>query len=55
MSFDALADEIARRAIASHCNAYYVCATQHQQEKVIADAKAQILVYLTAHATPKPE
>lgn len=42
MNLDELADFLARRCVVTHCNAYYVCVTQHQQEKVIADCTAQI-------------
>lgn len=48
MSVDDHADYIARRILVPHANAYFVCVTEHQQEKVIACMKAALIPELAA-------
>jgi len=42
------ADHIARRILVPHANAYFVCVTEHQQEKVIAALKAALIPELAS-------
>lgn len=42
------AEFMARHIFVPHCNPYFVAATQHQQDRVISDLRAQILAELIA-------
>ncbi len=46
MTLDARAEKIARECVIPHAVPLYVATTQYQTEKVIAAAKAQILIEL---------
>lgn len=50
MTLDERAEKIARECIQTHCTPFHVSATQFQTEKVIAAAKAQIILELKAFA-----
>lgn len=50
MTLEERAEKIACECIATHASAFYVCVTPAQTEKVIAAAKAQIILELKAFA-----
>lgn len=43
MTVSERADYISRRILVPHANAYFVCVTEYQQEKVIAALKAALI------------